>query len=76
MIHFGKNGQNFVIIDTNRAMNLELTRVEAKALARFLMIELNIVEFYLNDGRPGHVEDIEFQKLLLKRWGQIIKLTE
>lgn len=76
MIHLGKNGQNFIIIDTDRAINLNLTRAEAKALARFLLIELNIVEFYLNDGRAGHLEDKDFQALLLQRWGSINKLTK
>lgn len=68
MIKIGGNSGNIIIIDTAKAIQLDLTRAEAKALARFLMVELNIVKFYLNDGRAGHELDKEFQELLFKRW--------
>lgn len=75
MIHFGKNGQDYIVIETDKAITLSMTRAEAKALARFIMIELNIIEFYLNDGRAGH-DDPEFKKMLLEKYGQINKLTK
>lgn len=70
MIKIGVNSQDFIIIDTDRAITLNLTRAEAKTLARLLLIEFNVTKFYLKDGRAGHEIDEEF-KILLKERGLI-----
>lgn len=58
---------NYVILDHNTGSRVQLERAEAKALARFLLVEFNIVSATLNDGRKIEEIDQEFIKLLKER---------
>lgn len=42
-IEFGESGANYVLIDRDRQITLELDRGAAKAVCRFLMKKLNII---------------------------------
>lgn len=61
---------DFWILDHDSGVRMKLKRVEAKALARFLLVELHVVRFYLNDGRAGHLMDNEFINLLKIKYGE------
>lgn len=70
MIEFGRFGEFFVIINRNTASQMQLTRKEAKATARFLMKELNIVSATLKrineNGETVFEEIFEKDKELLE----------
>jgi len=69
MIEFARNGNGFLVIDRKRGVQFELTRAEGKALARFLMLELNIWDFRIRQGDEIYpVHDEEYFKLRDKRW--------
>lgn len=42
-INFGRFNGNYLIIDTKTAQTIELTKGAAKAVCRFLMKELNVI---------------------------------
>lgn len=69
-LNFGKFGTNFVIINESTGVQLEIERGAAKALARFLMIELNITKAFTNEGMAIHETDAEFRRLLDYKWGK------
>lgn len=56
-IVFGRNGPYYVIIDRDRGHQLELDRGAAKAVARFLMQELNVTEARLATGEDVFEKD-------------------
>lgn len=69
MLKFGKNGQDFVLVDEKTGVQIIFERGAAKALARFLLVELNIVKLETNEGLKIHESDAEFRRLLSLRWG-------
>lgn len=66
---FGKNGTHFTITDSKTGFTINIERGAAKALARFLMVELNIIKAETNEGMKVHETDMEFRRLLNLRWG-------
>ncbi len=67
MKKYYRDSNKYVILDHNTGSRIELERAEAKALARFLLVEFNIVSATLNDGRKIEEIDQEFIKLLKGR---------
>lgn len=69
MIQFGKNGTEFVLISQNQGIQISLSRQDAKDFCRFLMLNLNIVDATLNDGRSLFEIDTKFRNEILKLKG-------
>lgn len=64
---FARSGAFITIIDPKTAKQIELSRAESKDLARFLLVELNVVEFILQDGRKGSEIDQKFVAMVNSR---------
>lgn len=64
MLKFARINNGYLITQENTGINIEMDIETAKSLARFLMIELNIIKAELNDGRKIEEVDKEFIKML------------
>lgn len=67
-----RGSDSFVtFLEPSRGLQINLSREEAKAITRFLMVEFNVVEFFYRENDKefaGHLSDREFKKLVEERW--------
>lgn len=72
-IIFSRFNQNYQIIEINTGKRIELSRDEVKDLARLLILELNVINCELNDGRKVYDIDSKFRDMVNKKWGEKCK---
>ena len=68
MINFGRDGTTYVILDVAAGMQIRLDREELKELSRFFLVELNIVDALISDGRNLLDFDSKFRKMVLAKF--------
>ena len=70
MIEFSRKGSGYLVIDHSRGIQFELTRAEGEALARFLMLELNVWDFRIYEaGEIKLAKDENYLEMRKRKWG-------
>ncbi len=73
MLEFSRDGENFIVKDPAQKISIILDRVGARALARFFMVELNVIEATIQvtpESQKLLSEiDSRFKQMLIQRRG-------
>lgn len=70
MIGIGREGQEWIIIDHRQGIQVRMNKTEIKELCRVLLIDLNIIDAVLNDGRFIFDIDREFKKAVNNKYSE------